>query len=143
MSRATAGQAIDFADGEGDVEAMMEDQADRHGGAASSQPGPGWSITHLRPVGQPEFVHQLTKTLFAPYRVEGGSISLVGCFLEEVPFLVISGPADDERRFFDQDGQQLTDSFVQSLGIDQLEAMAGPPQSVRPSAVADLDWSNV
>ena len=91
-------------------------------------------LRHWRPGGQPEYVHQLTKTLFAPYHVEGGAVSLDGCLLEEVPLLRFE-PSDGVVRYCDRSGQVLAPEFAGSLGLDQLEPMPNAPQAIRPSAL--------
>ena len=44
-------------------------------------------VVHAAPRGQPVSIHELASALFAPYRVEGGSVRLSGCNLEDQPLL--------------------------------------------------------
>jgi hypothetical protein len=44
-------------------------------------------VVHAAPCGQPISVHELAPHLFAPYRVEGGSVRLSGCSLDDQPLV--------------------------------------------------------
>ena len=47
------------------------------------------TIQNAVPIDQPDQVHQVTPALFACYEVDGGTVSLDGCLLEDVPFVRI------------------------------------------------------
>ena len=81
----------------------------------------------LRPSHQPLAVHEITESLFAAYRLDGGKLHVAGCQLEDIPFLrmtTLTESADNEspslsHQFFDASGQEVPVSTIKDLGLDQ------------------------
>ncbi len=84
----------------------------------------------LRPKGQPQAVHELTDSLFAAYQLDGGKLRVAGCRLEDVPFFRMTTLAENANaesttlvhRYFDTAGNIVSDSLINDLGLDQVEA---------------------
>jgi hypothetical protein len=94
-------------------------------------------IQHGLPKGQPEYVHQLTEALFAPYEIEDGCVRLAGCRLEEHPVFALQEAGDDNWEFFDEHGQPVLPELIEALHLRTPVALATPPPSIRPSAVSN------
>ncbi|MFT5522850.1 MAG: hypothetical protein ACI9G1_002623 [Pirellulaceae bacterium] len=87
---------------------------------------------HARPAEQPERVHQITDVLFPAYQIEGGSIRLSGCTLEEKPLVRLSyyrrqQPAVLRHLFLSTNGQAIDECLVECLGLDSLVNYSDKP----------------
>lgn len=85
-----------------------------------------------RPCHDPRGVYELTERLFSRYRVDGGSVHLSGCTLEDRPFLRLTYPARDDAAevrhlYFTPDGTPVDADSRESLGLADL-CHAAPPQ---------------
>ncbi len=82
---------------------------------------------NLRPSSQPLAVHEITESLFAAYRLDGGKLHVAGCQLEDIPFLRMTTLAESTdyesstliHQFFDTSGQQVAEELINDLGLDQ------------------------
>ncbi len=94
-------------------------------------------IRHTAPADQPQSVHQLTGRLFAAYRVDGGSVRLAGCTLDDRLFVRCDYTAESPPRslFLDERLQPVRPELAAELGIDHLVVLASPPRQCRD----DLD----
>jgi len=100
---------------------------------------------HYAPVDQPVSVHELSRRLFDAYRVEGGTVRLGGCTLEDRPLLGLSwldsdddGPPSLVQQFFAPGGEPLDESLRTSLGMDDLVAQRTPPRKMPEEQI--LHW---
>jgi hypothetical protein len=98
-------------------------------------------VVHAAPKGQPVSVHELAPYLFTPYRVEGGSVRLSGCSLDDQPLLRYTyGVRDEDAGGFARlvhvyaSPQQdpIEDSLLATLRVEELA-----PATARPPRVPD------
>jgi len=91
------------------------------------------AIRHTAPADQPQSVHQLTGRLFDAYRVEGGSVRLAGCTLDDRLFLRCDYNTESPSRslFLDDRLQPMRPELVAELGMDRLVVLASPPKQCR------------
>ncbi|MDH3718820.1 MAG: hypothetical protein OES79_11935 [Planctomycetota bacterium] len=94
------------------------------------------AVTHWVPEDQPRRVSDVAERLLKEYRVEGGSVHLAGCTLDEVPIIRLK--TDDEGREVyrifgpaDELGRDVDEQLFQQLGLQRLVA-AGRPPTVSP-----------
>jgi hypothetical protein len=105
-----------------------------------------WLITRLTREGhlqhavvknEPQGVYQLSGRLFSAYRVEGGSVRLGGCILEDRRFVQFSyrlrtdGPhSRDERihQVLDPTQQYAAAELVQQLRLNDVAPLCAPPR---------------
>ncbi|MFZ5830845.1 MAG: hypothetical protein ACOY3P_12190 [Planctomycetota bacterium] len=88
------------------------------------------TLKHAEPIDQPHSVHELTARLFPAYQVDGGSLRLAGCTLEDRLFARL-GYRVGERSLvllLDAQGQLLSSDLRQQLGLDELRPLAKPPR---------------
>ena len=82
------------------------------------------------PAGEPQTVHEITHRLFSAYEVDGGSLHLGGCHIENVPFLRVTEPADAGgdpivvHRFFDARGELVDEALVGQLHLTDVQPPA-------------------
>jgi hypothetical protein len=84
---------------------------------------------------QPVSVHELTETLYEPFRVDGGHAHLAGCNLEDRPFLRLSyldtmaGPERPQLThvFATEDGRPLDEATRRALELDMSTPVTGRP----------------
>lgn len=106
----------------------------------------GWLFDQLRlpggvqhgvPSQQPVGVHQITQKIFAAYEVEGGSVHLSGCTLEDRPLLRVtrlkkSNEGDATVRlahaFYTTQGTAVGQETVRSLGLARIEPVDVVPR---------------
>lgn len=88
---------------------------------------------HARPVSQPTAVHDLSAQLFVAYTLDGGQAHLAGCHFDDVPLVRLTWVHEDEdgsqsveHRYFDELGEPLDWSLVESLGVDRVASLTGP-----------------
>jgi len=94
---------------------------------------------HAAPVDQPDSVRQLTSRLFDAYTVDGGSVRLGGCTLEDQPLLrhtyrirSTKSQSDDRLAHIHTsiDGRPVDDNLLSALRMDDLAPPAGNPPRV-------------
>jgi len=99
------------------------------------------------PASEPHAVHEIAANMFAAYTIDGGTVHLGGCHLEDAPVLRFTraGHADAStgqpsesatHAFFDSHGQPLADAVVRQLHLTQITLPAEP----KPAQAAD-DWA--
>ena len=94
------------------------------------------------PADEPHAVHEFANPMFAAYKVDGGTVHLGGCHLEDVPLVRISrvepqprntgessGDPEITHRFFDAAGQPVNQSLVGELRLAHLV----PPTEPKPT----------
>lgn len=91
------------------------------------------TIRHTAPADQPQSVHQLTGRLFGAYRVDGGSVRLAGCTLDDRLFLRCDYNSESPPRslYLDDRLQPVRPELVAELGMDRLVVLASPPRQCR------------
>jgi hypothetical protein len=100
------------------------------------------SPAFARPVGEPLAVHEITGKIFPHYEVNGGTAHLVGCQLEDRPFVRLTSldkNVEDLRvnhSYIATDGLPVPNEVVAELGLDQVEPM---PVSQPSSHLSLLD----
>lgn len=102
-------------------------------------------VVHATPRGQPVSIHELAPHLFNPYRVEGGSLRLSGCSLEDQPLLrytyaVRNEDADGglrlEHVYASPQQQPIEDDLLAALGVNDLTPVTAPPPRVPNAELA-------
>lgn len=90
------------------------------------------SIKHAAPADQPQSVHQITERLFSAYQVEGGSVRLAGCTLDDRLFIRLDFSEDPPRSlFFNEQLRVVGPDLIEQLGMNRLVALAAPPRLCR------------
>jgi len=86
--------------------------------------------SHLAPAEQPTSVRELTERLFPAYTIDGGSIHLAGCRLEDRLFLEIDdvGLGSAEPLFIDASGRAIESTLARELGMDRTVPWSPPPE---------------
>jgi len=96
-------------------------------------------LAHAAPCGQPVSVHELAPHLFAAYHVEGGSVRLSGCSLDDQPLLrytygVASEVAGEGLQlmhlYASAQQQPIEDDLLAALRVGELVPLAGRPPRV-------------
>lgn len=92
------------------------------------------STTHAAPADQPTSVHQITDRLFPAYTIDGGSVHLAGCCLEDRVFLRLEFCQGGRREeiYVDQEGRPVEPDLVEALGMTATIRLARPPESKEP-----------
>ncbi len=91
-------------------------------------------MLHARPKDQPASVHEIADTIFSAYKVDGGSVHLAGCSLEDRPFLRMTyfgapgGRESLHHQHLDAEGQPVPELLVPRLHLDNLIPL--PPVEV-------------
>lgn len=102
-------------------------------------------VVHAAPRGQPVSIHELAPHLFTPYRVEGGSVRLSGCSLEDRPLLrfsyaVHNGGGEGGLRlahvYASAHQLPVEDELLAALRVDDLIPFEGRPPRVSEPDVA-------
>ncbi len=91
-------------------------------------------LPHAAPADQPQSVSEIAARLLSAYQVDGGSVHLAGCQLEDRPFLRLQFEGSDGpvTRFVSIEGKPLDPGRITELGLWQLVDLPRPPQR--------LDW---
>jgi hypothetical protein len=99
------------------------------------------NTTHAAPADQPTSVHQITDRLFPAYIIDGGSVHLAGCWLEDRVFLRLEFRRDGEPAeiFVDQQGRPVEAGQIEALGMGQTIRLASPPQWRKPEISKALE----
>ena len=83
-------------------------------------------MVHAILTDQPNSVHEISASLYAPYKVDNGSIHLAGCSLEDVGMLVDSSSADSSGfKLYYLDGSPCDAKLYDQLGLDRNSKVAG------------------
>jgi len=91
----------------------------------------GRVLQEFVPDDQPEGVADVARRLFPAYEVDGGSIMLAGCTLEDrlalrLDYTDESGGQTAVSRFVDPDGQPINDRLHSLLGLEHLKPCTQP-----------------
>jgi hypothetical protein len=88
------------------------------------------SVVHLAPADQPTTVHQLTERLFGAYTVDGGTVHLAGCHLDDRPFLRLGVRCGDDFReiYLDTQGRDVAGDQIAALGMRETARLEKPPK---------------
>lgn len=87
-------------------------------------------LLNLAPADQPNTVHEMAERLLPAYTVEGGTVHLAGCLLEERLFLR-AGVRDANRSiefFLDSQGREVDAPMVAALGMNHTIKLQRPPK---------------
>lgn len=96
-------------------------------------------MLHARPKDQPASVHEIADAIFSAYRIDGGSVHLAGCSLDDRPFLRMTyfgAPGGDEplcHQYLDAEGEPVPDQLVTRLHLDNLVPLAPAEVAARHS----------
>lgn len=82
---------------------------------------------HLAPAGQLTSVREIAERLFPAYTVDGGSIHLAGCLLEDRRFLRLGNPATGYR-YIDDSSRPVDADLVSRLGMQRTVPWSPPPE---------------
>ncbi len=96
---------------------------------------------HLAPAGQLTSVHEIAERLFPAYTVDGGSIHLAGCWLEDRRFLRLGNPAAGYR-YLDESGSPVDAGLVTRLGMQRTVPWVPPPE-MPPDRLAKMVASSL
>mgnify|MGYP007073179983 FL=1 len=83
----------------------------------------------MAPPQQPEHVSEISQRLFSAYTIDGGSVHLAGCTLEDrwvVRFVRSSANDANAELVIGPDGRELASELRHELGMDQLAEVATP-----------------
>ncbi len=104
------------------------------------------NVSHAQPARQPHSIHALSPGLFAQYQLDGGTVDLAGCTIEDRPILRattrlrFSGTElQDElwEIYFNREGELVSPEEVEPLGVEDLAPIAKPPR-LEPGAVQEM-----
>lgn len=92
------------------------------------------STTHAAPADQPTSVREIAERLFPAYTVDGGSLHLAGCYLEDRVFVRVECCLGDRHVeiYVDQRGDPVDPALVEGLGMSKTIRLARPPETRRP-----------
>ncbi len=102
-------------------------------------------VVHAAPRGQPVSIHELAEPLFAPYRVDGGSVRLSGCSLEDQPLLrytygIRQENADQglrlEHVYASPQQQPIEEDLLAALRVHDLTPLAARPPQLPDEKIA-------
>ncbi|MBN1590739.1 MAG: hypothetical protein JW888_14595 [Pirellulales bacterium] len=87
-------------------------------------------LASVAPADQPNTVHEMAERLLPAYTVEGGTVHLAGCLLEERLFLrAASRDANQSVEFYlDSQGREVNPATVAALGMDHTVELERPPE---------------
>ena len=90
--------------------------------------------THVMPADQPTSVHQITERLFPAYTIDGGSVHLAGCLLEDRVFLRLTFRQGDSsvEICLDDAGREVEGRLIQSLGMTETVRLQTPRELAGP-----------
>ena len=87
-------------------------------------------LLNLAPGDQPNTVHEMAERLLPAYTVEGGTVHLAGCLLDDQLFLRVSARQADRSTvfFLDDKGSKVDPVMVNSLGMNHTVSLDRPPE---------------
>ena len=87
-------------------------------------------VIHLAPADQPTSVHQLTERLCGAYTIEGGTVHLAGCLLEDRLFMRLGMHCGDDFRevYLDAEGRDVAGEQIAALGMRETLRLEKPPK---------------
>lgn len=87
-------------------------------------------VRHLAPARQPTTVREIAERLFPAYTIDGGSVHLAGCILEDRLFVRIATQHRGEsvEFYLDGDGKAADPATVEVLGMDNTVELPQPPE---------------
>jgi len=126
--RARGGWPVAFLPGGETVAVETTDKAPEE--MASADP-----VIHLAPTHQPTSVHETADRLLPSYTVDGGTVHLAGCRLDDRLFVrARSGRSGRTVEFhLDEQGEPLDPARVERLGMYATETLAHPPEPAHAS----------
>jgi len=88
------------------------------------------SLPSRAPASQPGTVRELAERLLPAYRVDGGTVHLAGCLLEDYLFLRVAARSSDRsiEFFVDREGNEVAGDLVETLGMTNTIALERPPE---------------
>ena len=92
------------------------------------------SLLTLAQKNQPNTVHEIADRLLSAYTVDGGTVRLAGCLLEDCLFLrgAARGTDPSVELFLDCDGKEVAPAMIETLGMrDTIELPRPPEQATR------------
>jgi hypothetical protein len=80
---------------------------------------PTAEVAYAVPTDQPNTVHEIAERLFPAYRMDGGSLHLAGCTLEDQPFVRLTFRTGDRTReiYVDWDGREADAKQIDTLNL--------------------------
>jgi hypothetical protein len=98
-------------------------------------------FAHAAPVEQPASVHEIAARLFPAYSVDGGTVHLAGCRLEDRWFLRAETyhAGQHQTRFLDAGGHAVSPDEATRLGLWQTAPLGRPPRRVDEPLEKRLD----
>ncbi len=91
-------------------------------------------LTHLAPADQPTSAHEIAERLFSAYTVDGGTVHLAGCRLEDRMFLRLEFGQGErtETWYVDDTGEPVEAARLEALGLNRVVAVRKPPRPFEP-----------
>lgn len=88
------------------------------------------SFVNLAPADQPRTVHELAERLLGAYVVDGGTVHLAGCLLENRLFLRLAARRGDQsvEFFLDHQGNDVSPAMVRTLGMANTTTLPRAPE---------------
>lgn len=88
------------------------------------------NVIHITPADQPTSVRQFTERLFGAYTIDGGTVHLAGCHLEDRPFLRLGLRCGDDFRevYLDAEGREVAGDQIAALGMRETVRLEKPPK---------------
>lgn len=99
------------------------------------------STTHAAPADQPTSVREIADRLFPAYTVDGGSMHLAGCWLQDCVFVRAEFCLGDRHAeiHVDQQGRSVESELIEGLGMRETIRLARPPESRTPDLSKAFD----
>ena len=84
----------------------------------------------LAPVDQPTTVHELAERLLGAYQVDGGTVHMAGCLVEDRLFLRAAAKSENRSVtiFLDGQGNEVDPGTVEMLGMNRTVQLERPPE---------------
>jgi hypothetical protein len=98
-------------------------------------------LKHAAPVDQPRSVSEIAARLFPAYTVDGGSVHLAGCRLDDRLFLRLEFTRESEpvTLFVDMQGNRVDQATEDELGLRDLKSLARPALRLDAGLVGHID----
>jgi hypothetical protein len=83
-------------------------------------------VCHSVLSNQPQSVHEISAWLYAPYQIDGGTIRLAGCALEDIGIVLVPSSSPDQTpQLFYVDGDKCDAKLFDQLELDRVENVNG------------------